>query len=116
MSGRHRIEPPNFRRKRSSMHIALIPAAGQSTRMGQPKLSLPLGSGTVIGVVIRTLQSAGVENILVVVGPHVPELATLAKAADAYLLSLSQETADMRQTVEEGLDWIEANWHPNNDD
>ncbi len=47
---------------------AIIPAAGQSKRMGQPKLLLPWGSTTVLGKVIETVQAAGIEDILVVTG------------------------------------------------
>ena len=47
---------------------AIILAAGQSKRMGQPKLLLPWENTTVLGKVIETVQSAGVEDILVVTG------------------------------------------------
>src|SRR5262245_40399906 len=60
-----------FRRGSSLMISALLPAAGHSTRMGRPKLSLPLGQRTVIEHVINTLKNARIEQILVVVGPHV---------------------------------------------
>ena len=35
------------------MIFAVIPAAGKSTRMGRPKLALPLEGDTVLGAVIR---------------------------------------------------------------
>lgn len=47
---------------------AIILAAGQSKRMGQPKLLLPWENTTVLGKVIETIQTAGVEDILVVTG------------------------------------------------
>ncbi|MBI5944198.1 MAG: nucleotidyltransferase family protein [Chloroflexi bacterium] len=47
---------------------AIILAAGQSKRMGQPKLLLPWGNTSVLGKVIETIQSAGIEDILVVTG------------------------------------------------
>ena len=50
------------------MITAIILAAGQSKRMGQPKMLLPWGETTVLGQVIETVQSAGVGNILVVTG------------------------------------------------
>lgn len=91
---------------------ALLPAAGHSTRMGRPKLSLPLGKRTVIEHAIATIRQAGVDRVLVVVGPHVPELAPLALAAGADVLKLELPTPNMRSTIEHGLDWIEAKWHP----
>lgn len=50
------------------MLSAIVLAAGQSSRMGQPKMALPWGKTTVLGQVIETLQSAGLEEILVVAG------------------------------------------------
>ncbi len=47
---------------------AIILAAGQSKRMGRPKLLLPWENTTVLGKVIETIQAAGVEDILVVTG------------------------------------------------
>ena len=47
---------------------AIILAAGQSKRMGQPKMLLPWENTTVLGKVIETIQHAGVEDILVVTG------------------------------------------------
>jgi len=50
------------------MISAIILAAGQSKRMGQPKMLLPWGKLTVIEHVITTFLSAGIEDILVVTG------------------------------------------------
>ncbi len=47
---------------------AIILAAGQSKRMGKPKMLLPWENTTVLGKVIETIQEAGVEDILVVTG------------------------------------------------
>jgi molybdenum cofactor cytidylyltransferase len=50
------------------MITALILAAGQSKRMGQPKMLLPWGKTSVLGQVIETVQGAGVDDILVITG------------------------------------------------
>jgi molybdenum cofactor cytidylyltransferase len=97
--------------------FALIPAAGKSQRMGRPKLSLPLGEKTVLEHVIAAVKAAGVAHVLVVVvAPHVAELATLAEAAGADAFRLAEETPDMRATIERGLDWLETHYHPRPDD
>ena len=96
--------------------FALLPAAGHSTRMRRPKLSLPLGDRTVLEWVIATLKAADINRILVVIGPHVAELNELAINAGAAALQLNSPTADMRTTIERGLDWIDVNWHPTVDD
>jgi molybdenum cofactor cytidylyltransferase len=92
--------------------FALIPAAGKSVRMGRPKLMLSLGERTVLECVIATLRSAGVEDILVVLGPHVASLSDKAQSVGAETLVLAEETPDMRATVEHGLRWLEENRQP----
>ena len=94
------------------MIVAVVPACGHSTRMGRPKLSLPLGGGTVLGHLVAALRSGGADRVVVVVGPHVPELASLAGAAGVDVLQLAEPTADMRATVEHGLQWVAENIDP----
>lgn len=95
------------------MTFAVVPACGHSTRMGRPKLALPLVVGrSVIEQVVLTLRSGGVEVVLVVIAPHVPELESLASAAGAEVLRLAEPTADMRTTVELGLGAIERRYQP----
>ena len=50
------------------MIAALILAAGQSKRMGSPKLLLPWRGSTVLGHIIQVFKSASVGHILVVTG------------------------------------------------
>jgi molybdenum cofactor cytidylyltransferase len=50
------------------MITALILAAGQSKRMGQPKMLLSWGNTTVLGKVIKTIQRGGISDILVITG------------------------------------------------
>jgi molybdenum cofactor cytidylyltransferase len=97
------------------MLFALIPAGGKSTRMGRPKLALPFGGSTVLGHVIAALRRVPVEHILVVVGPHVPELVPLAEGGGADVCLLPNETADMRATVEHGLRRLEERFRPGPD-
>lgn len=98
------------------MTFAVVPAAGHSTRMGRPKLSLPLGERTVMEHVVAALRAGGVEHVLVVIGPHVLDLRPLATVAGAHVLTLIETTADMRATVEQGLGWIEKRFHPGPND
>jgi molybdenum cofactor cytidylyltransferase len=59
----------------------VILAAGSSTRMGRPKLGLPLGTGTLLGMTIANALAAGLRVIVVarrdddsirdLAGPHV---------------------------------------------
>ncbi len=56
------------------MISAIVLAAGQSMRMGQPKMLLPWGQSTVIGRVIATLIDAGLNDLNVVIGENQKEL------------------------------------------
>jgi molybdenum cofactor cytidylyltransferase len=95
-----------------SMTPAIIPAAGHSRRMGRTKLALPLGDGTVLEHVVAALRTGGACPILIVIGPHVADLAPLAERAGGTVLQLAEETPEMRATVEQGLGWIEEHCTP----
>jgi molybdenum cofactor cytidylyltransferase len=98
------------------MTFAIIPAAGHSTRMGRPKLSLPLGDRTVLERVIAALRDGGVDRVTVVLGPQVSELIPLVNSAGAEVCLLSKPTPDMRATVEYGLRWLEERYQPRPND
>jgi molybdenum cofactor cytidylyltransferase len=89
------------------MIVAVVPAAGRSERMGRPKLALPLGGDSVLGRVVTALRSGGAERVLVVLAPHVADLAETARKTGADVRPLDAATPDMRATVEAGLDWVE---------
>jgi molybdenum cofactor cytidylyltransferase len=98
------------------MIFAVVPAGGLSTRMGRPKLALPLGDRTVIEHVVSAMRGGGCDHVLVVVGSHVPQLVTLAESAGAQVCPLTGPTPDMRATVEHGLRWLEQRFHPRPED
>jgi molybdenum cofactor cytidylyltransferase len=98
------------------MIFALIPAAGESRRMGRPKLALPLGEKTVLEHVLDALRHTQVDHMLVVIGPHVAELSPIAQDAGALVLQLTEKTPDMRTTIERGLRWLEEHFHPGHED
>ena len=50
------------------MISAIVLAAGESKRMGQPKQLLPFGGGTILGQVIENLLQSQAEEITVVLG------------------------------------------------
>jgi molybdenum cofactor cytidylyltransferase len=47
---------------------AMILAAGESKRMGRPKLLLPYGEKTIIETIVETVVSSNVENTLIILG------------------------------------------------
>jgi molybdenum cofactor cytidylyltransferase len=84
--------------------------------MGRPKLALPVAGRTVLEHVVTALHGGGVHPVLVVLGPHVAELAGVAERAGASVLLLPEPTPDMRATVERGLAWLEETYRPTPDD
>ncbi|MEW4568055.1 NTP transferase domain-containing protein [Tautonia sp. JC769] len=94
------------------MIAALVPSAGQSRRMGRPKLTLPLAGGeVVIARVVSALRSGGADRVLVIAPPRSEpgsaELLDQAAQSGAETLELPAATPDMRSTVEAGLDLLE---------
>jgi molybdenum cofactor cytidylyltransferase len=53
---------------------ALVLAAGLSSRMGEPKMLLPWGKGTVLSTVVESLLGAGLEQVMVVLGHRAGEV------------------------------------------
>ena len=98
------------------MTFAVIPAAGSSVRMGQPKLLLPLGPRSVLGHVVAAFRSADVDRIVVVTSPLLPQIAEDARCLAVNALVLPQPTKDMRSTIEYGWRWVEENWRPGSSD
>jgi molybdenum cofactor cytidylyltransferase len=95
------------------MIAAIVPAAGRSTRMGRPKPALPIGDATVLERVVRNLRAGGVNRIVVVIGPDPWDIQSLP-GVDFCLLS--EPTASMRASVEQGLLKLEEREQPTADD
>lgn len=79
------------------MIAAIILAAGQSKRMGQPKMLLPWGKTSVLGKVIEILQSAGVEEIVVVTGGAREDVEEIVRQ---YAEGGKQKAVSSRQNAE----------------
>lgn len=89
---------------------ALVLAAGQSRRMGQPKMLLPWGETTVLGQVLRTLHAAGLRQVLVVSGAEREAVERLAEEAGAecrYNPDYAQ--GEMLSSLQRGLEALLTN-------
>jgi CTP:molybdopterin cytidylyltransferase MocA len=98
------------------MIAAVVPAAGRGSRMGRPKLALPVRGRPMLERVIVALCEGGANPVIAVTGPHDPALPSLARAAGAEVCELAIATPDMRTTVEHGLRWLEERHQPRPDD
>jgi molybdenum cofactor cytidylyltransferase len=85
------------------MITALILAAGQSKRMGKPKMLLPWGKVTVLEKVLATFKVAGVDNILVVTGGDRERVETLVKAPARTVFNPNYVEGEMLSSVQAGL-------------
>lgn len=96
--------------------FAIIPAAGVSARMGQPKLLLPLDGTTLIERTIRAWQSAGVDHVFVVLRADDIALLKIVVSSGATAVIADPAPADMKASVLEGLDYIAMHHRPRTND
>jgi len=96
--------------------FAIIPAAGRSRRMGQPKLTLPWRNGTIIEHVLGVWQKSRVTRIVVVVHPDDKELADRCHAKGADVVVAPTPPPQMRDSVELGLAHVSRTYAPSSDD
>jgi len=59
------------------MITGIVLAAGESKRMGEPKMLMPWGKSTVLQTVISTLQAAGINDVLVITGGNHEQVESL---------------------------------------
>jgi molybdenum cofactor cytidylyltransferase len=90
------------------MITAIILAAGESKRMGSPKMLLPWRQGTVLGQVISVFAKAGLEDILVITGSEHEQIEdVIAGMAGNYpVRSVYNEeyaSGDMLSSIQTGL-------------
>lgn len=85
---------------------AVIPAAGRSVRMGQPKLLLPWQDSTVIETVLAHWQRSGAERIVVVLHPDDEQLAALCRDHDVEVKIAEPPPPDMKASVRAGLAYL----------
>lgn len=93
------------------MISAIIPAAGQSLRMGTQKLVLPLGNTTVIAHVVDALLAGGLSQVIVVTragDARVPEALIKHKV---QFTSNPDPNGDMLSSVRCGLRALPADCH-----
>jgi molybdenum cofactor cytidylyltransferase len=83
---------------------AVVMAAGASKRMGQPKMVLPWGKGTVIEQVVRVLSASGVSPIVVVTGGAHEKVADALRGFSLKLVHNEHfHETEMLQSLQLGL-------------
>src|SRR5436305_1261389 len=64
----------------TTRHFAIVPAAGNSARMGRPKLLLPVNGRPLIAHVIEAWERSSVDRVVVVIRPGDEALADAVKS------------------------------------
>lgn len=88
------------------MPVAIVPAAGSSTRMGRPKLLLPFRDTTVVGALLAALRDAGVERVVVVTASGDSALEALAREAGADVAVNEHPERGMLSSILAGLEQL----------
>ena len=99
--------------------FAIVPAAGLSRRMGQPKLVMDLAGKTVIERLLTTLSHPAIGETIVVFRQGDTDLAdTLASLSVSHVNCVQPEIdpPDMRSSVEHGLEAVRRRHAPQPDD
>jgi molybdenum cofactor cytidylyltransferase len=91
------------------MISAIVLAAGKSMRMGRQKMLLPWKDTTVLGQVIRTVQNAGVADVLVVTGHMKPAIDQITAHLNVRVVHNENfETGEMLGSIQCGLKTLPA--------
>jgi len=85
------------------MNVAIILAAGESRRMGQPKQFLPFAGKTMLECVIDAFQSPRVDEIRVVLGYKADEIAAKIAHTSCKIVKNDRYTLGMFTSMQAGL-------------
>lgn len=91
--------------------FAIIPAAGRSSRMGRPKLLLPVDGEAMVARALRTWIDC-VNRVVVVVRSDDTELADCCSAFDVELVRPETDPPDMKASVLCAVEYLNANHRP----
>ncbi len=92
--------------------FAVIPAAGQSTRMRTDKLWLPWGTVTVIETVLSAWQTSHVDEVLVVARADQQRLAELCRERGVTLVIPTIPPPQMKDSVSAALEHVRRSFAP----
>ncbi len=103
--GRWRSPGHSSRRDEEEVTLgAVVPAAGLSRRMGREKVLLPFGQSTILETILETLTGQGVEDIVVVLRPDLPEAQQRVQKASARTVINPHPEEDMIVSIRLGIE------------
>ncbi len=106
------VRPSEFKDqgpKSKDQIAAILLAAGRSRRMGAFKPLLPFGDTTVIESCLNSLHTAGIENIVVVVGHRADEIRAQLKHLNVSFALNPDPDSQMSTSIARGVELIDEN-------
>ena len=94
----------------------ILPAAGHSLRMGQPKLLLPWGTSTLVEHVLHVWQSSQVDVVVVVARADDGQLLDVLSRYDVHTVCPPSAPAEMKHSVQYGLQYLRDQFAPADED
>lgn len=88
------------------MICALVLAAGESRRMGKPKLLLPFGKKTIIEHIMDNILESKADNILVVLGSHREEILGKIKGLPIQTVVNHRYREGMLSSIQAGFETL----------
>ncbi|QDU74821.1 Molybdenum cofactor cytidylyltransferase [Bremerella volcania] len=96
--------------------FAIIPACGESRRMGTDKLLLPWSDSTILETVIAAWQKSEADHIFVVIPQERRDLRNVLQNLAVHVIAADPRPADMKGSIQLGLQAIESRFSPTQDD
>lgn len=96
--------------------FAIVPAAGQSIRMGEPKLLVPIAGKPLILHTLTAWKQAGVTRTIVVVRPDDGPLVQLLRGEDVDVVVPPIAPSDMKASIQFGIDHVATTYRPSDAD
>jgi molybdenum cofactor cytidylyltransferase len=98
--------------QRQRRAFAVVPAAGESRRMGTAKLLLPWGASTVIESTIKAWRETAVASVVVVVSRANVALAQVCETAGANIVVPKVPPADMKASIQAAIQELQRTRAP----
>lgn len=89
--------------KPAERSYAIVPAAGRSRRMGQPKLLLPWGDRTLLEHALAAWTGSAVTSVIVVAHADDARVQDLARSCGAEVVAPTDPPDDMQASLAAGL-------------
>ncbi|MCP4505106.1 MAG: NTP transferase domain-containing protein, partial [Fuerstiella sp.] len=87
---------------RSGRCFAIVPAAGKSRRMGQPKLMLPFAEGLLIDRLLKAWTDSEVFRVIVVVRQNDRNLSEACHRWPVDVVHPGTDPTDMKESIQVG--------------